>query len=141
MKIIKTNYRILIAEGDESTGWLEENLVNQVLKDRKLTGSVDLVCDGHTAIEKVRQDPNYDLLILDGLMSELTGPETYSQIKAEHPELAKKIFLCSVEPSLFKEFVQKEQVECLARPFKSNAYFQDKVWEYLLKCQNFPSSL
>src|SRR3979409_613872 len=59
-------------------------LLQAVLKRMKF--EVELAEDGAGGLEKLRQDPSYDLILLDLMMPRVNGYEFIERVRREYPE-------------------------------------------------------
>jgi signal transduction histidine kinase/ActR/RegA family two-component response regulator len=80
---------------------------------------VSAVATGREAIARIRRGDLPDLVVLDLLMPELPGAETFCQIKAACPELP--VIVCSglmSEVERMPELCDRTPEACLAKPFE-----------------------
>ena len=110
---VKQPHLQILAIDDEGTV-LE--LLNRVLSP--LGHQVDLVSNGHTALEKLGQN-SYDLIICDVLIPYLSGIELYKIAREKFPETAQKfLFVTGNATDLqTKHFLEKSGLPWLAKPF------------------------
>ena len=102
--------KILIVEDD---GALQEMLADHMADQNYL---LDSATDGHEAFEKSQQE-NYDIVLLDLNLPDLTGLELLERIKASSPK-AQVIFMsgnASKEDVI--QMVKEEAVDYLEKPF------------------------
>jgi two-component system NtrC family sensor kinase len=81
--------------------------------------SVDTASDGRAAMHKM-QDNDYDLIVTDFKMPQMSGRELFNWIKENRPHLAKRIiFVTGDTVSLeTRSFFEDNQNRFLAKPFK-----------------------
>ena len=93
--------KILIAEDD-----LNIATIAKVVLERVGYHEVHLASNGREALEKALAS-NYDLLLLDGMMPELSGPEVCRQYKDQSPSPTPVIFLSAKSTQQdIQEFLQ-----------------------------------
>jgi signal transduction histidine kinase/ActR/RegA family two-component response regulator len=80
---------------------------------------VDAVDGGLAALEKIKTG-NYDLIISDLKMPELDGQELFARIKAEHPDLARRVIFISGDTvsSETQAFLEAAGQPYVLKPFK-----------------------
>jgi signal transduction histidine kinase/CheY-like chemotaxis protein len=82
------NRRLLVVDDDA--------LVARTLA-RQLTGhSVDVVANGHAALERLAETGGeYDLVLCDLMMPDMTGMDVYEEVEQRHPQLADRFVFIS----------------------------------------------
>ncbi len=81
--------------------------------------SIDLINNGSEAVEMCR-DNSYDIVFLDENMPGISGLETLSQIKEEHPQLPIVMITKSEEESIMEEAIGSKIADYLIKPVHPN---------------------
>lgn len=107
---MRKNSRILISDDDETLCYL--------LKEELLTEgySVDVVYDGKYAIESLRTK-NYDLLLLDLQMQEVSGQEVLKYTKEFHPSVQVIILTAQSEMRIAIECIKMGAYDFISKPY------------------------
>jgi len=116
---LPTEARILVVD-DEPT-ILE--LVKRLLTRQGY--QVETVNDGSQALERVSQS-DYDVILLDMLMPQKGGIDTYKEMVALRPELASRIIFATGDMAAenTRTFLMETRLPCLAKPFDLNEITQ-----------------
>ncbi|MGE5680101.1 MAG: sigma-54-dependent transcriptional regulator [Bacillota bacterium] len=107
---MKKNARLLIVDDDETLCYLlKEELLSEGY-------SVDVVYDGKYAIDSIK-NKNYDLLLLDLEMREVTGEEVLNFIKNYSPNLQVIILTAKSEIRTAIECIKKGAYDFISKPY------------------------
>jgi CheY-like chemotaxis protein len=84
--------------------------------------SCDIVNNGREALDKVNEAGDYDLILCDVMMPELSGPEFVSRLGVSHPELQKRVIFITGGTFRDEARDQLERFEnlVLEKPFTRN---------------------
>jgi signal transduction histidine kinase/ActR/RegA family two-component response regulator len=111
---------VLIADDDE----LNRLLLTTVLKGFGMLS--DEACDGREALNKVTSG-NYDILLTDIQMPELSGLELVKEIRKLSDDIRSKIPVIALTANIEKEDIQKYldagMNDCLLKPYKEEILF------------------
>jgi PAS domain S-box-containing protein len=80
---------------------------------------VELVINGHDAVEKLRGDVRYDLVLCDMMLPDISGMDVFDQARAlANGSHERFVFMTggSFSPRVFK-FLRDNEVPCLEKPF------------------------
>jgi two-component system, NtrC family, response regulator AtoC len=78
---------------------------------------VDTAPNGRAALEKVRQDPPPDLVLLDLLMPEWDGIQTLDMLRQVRPDLKVIMLTCQNDPRKAVQAVRHGALDYLTKPF------------------------
>jgi DNA-binding NtrC family response regulator len=107
---MKKNSRILIVDDDETLCYLlKEELLSEGY-------TVDVVYDGKYAIDSIK-NKNFDLLLLDLQMQEVTGEEVLNFIKSYSPNLQVIILTAKSEMRVAIECIKKGAYDFISKPY------------------------
>jgi DNA-binding response OmpR family regulator len=81
--------------------------------------TIDLINNGSEAVEMCREN-TYDIVFLDENMPGISGLETLSQIKEEHPQLPIVMITKSEEESIMEEAIGSKIADYLIKPVHPN---------------------
>lgn len=73
--------RVLVVDDDPMFVRLTQRIL------RSLGCTIDSATSGTEALRRIEQDPSYDLLLLDVLMPDTSGPQVAAQIRVRHPDI------------------------------------------------------
>ena len=98
----------------------DEAAVLRVLETLLEAHQVRCVSSGRAALEQIAADPHWDVVLCDVMMPELTGAAVYEQVKASHPQLARRfVFITGgVFSADTRGFLENLEVPCLFKPFR-----------------------
>ncbi|HTX87035.1 MAG TPA: response regulator [Candidatus Nanoarchaeia archaeon] len=99
----------------------------------ELTADVDAAYSGHEGIKKMRANPDYDLLILDFMMSGMSGLDVCQEMTGDNKIKKIPVLLISALPvtspelhELLEEFNQTHMIKgVLEKPFGKNALLEE----------------
>jgi two-component system cell cycle sensor histidine kinase/response regulator CckA len=113
--------RILVVDDEP----LVRNVAKRLLE--RLGYSVETAEDGLEAVERLdRDDPGFDLVIIDGNMPRLNGMETARRIHARHPTLTLLFATGHFEPASDEDLAALGFYDSIEKPF-SLEVFADTV--------------
>ncbi len=74
--------------------------------------------DGPGALELLRRDPRFDVIVCDLMMPDVDGPELYERVTEEHPKLASRfVFLTGgVFTDRARTFLERHDFKMLRKP-------------------------
>jgi two-component system chemotaxis response regulator CheY len=118
---------ILIAEDDAHIALALKMIVRKAVAGAQVT----VVADGRQALEKLKQG-NYDLLISDWNMPELTGMELLTELRADDKIAPLPFLMLTARTDLasVKEVLEAEQADYISKPF-DNEEVIEKVLQLL----------
>lgn len=105
---------ILIVDDEERL----RGVLRRTLRGYRLDGA----SNGREALERIREH-RYDLVLCDVMMPEMTGPELYEQLRAEHPDLAARVIFLSggaFTPET-QAFLDETPCPVVDKPFQTRA--------------------
>lgn len=104
------NQKILLVDDDETLCYLlKEELINEGFL-------VDIVYDGKDAIDKL-DIKNYDLLLLDLEMKEMTGEEVLKHVEEEYPSLVVVVLTAKTELRTAIDCIKLGAYDFIAKPY------------------------
>lgn len=103
--------RVLVVDDDSL---FRELVARAVRRDRYC--QVDVVSDGHAALQRVRTHV-YDLILSDLRMPEMDGPTFYRRMKLEHPDLVERIVFMTSQVDHYAQFIRDVGAPVLSKPF------------------------
>ena len=105
------NSQILIVDDDETLCYLlKEELLN-------LNFKVDLAYNGKSAIQSIK-NKNYDLLLLDLEMGEISGEEILDFVKEDYPDLQAIVLTAKSEMRTAIECIKKGAYDFINKPYE-----------------------
>ncbi|MBU2494071.1 MAG: sigma-54 dependent transcriptional regulator [Bacteroidetes bacterium] len=105
------NSQILIVDDDETLCYLlKEELINEGFK-------VDITYDGKYAIQNIK-NKNYDLLLLDLEMSEVSGEEVLDFVKESFPDLQVIVLTAKSEMRTAIDCIKKGAYDFITKPYE-----------------------
>ena len=93
---------------------------------------VDVVHDGSDAIARLAEDPDYDLVICDMMMPNVTGMDVYETVEKTNPDLAERIVFMTggTFTPRSAEFRDREGIRFLDKPIKL-----EELWKIVHETQ------
>jgi CheY-like chemotaxis protein len=91
----KKPLEILLVDDEESILNVQKRIIELVMNGREC--SVDTAQNGAIALEKVRANKGYDLIITDYRMSIMDGIEFYKGLRAVNPEQQARVVMFSAD--------------------------------------------
>ena len=104
--------RIALCDDDPADRDKMLRLIQDYLDKRELSIRIDLYPDGESFLSSDLSQ--YDLVVLDIFMGELTGVETARRLRREHPHL--QIIFCSSSNSYASESYEVSALQYLTKP-------------------------
>ena len=89
--------------------------------------------NGTTGVELLRSH-NVDLVLLDFMMKNMNGIQTFEQMKYFKPDVLCVMITAFAHPGLVKQFMELGGAEFLVKPFRED--FERRIKETLAKHQN-----
>lgn len=80
---------------------------------------VEIVATGQAALDRLRREPTFDLVLCDMMLPDISGMDVYEQARAiENGSHERFVFMTggSFSPKVFK-FLRENEVPCLEKPF------------------------
>ena len=123
-----SNCRALVVDDNK----LDLRLIQKLLELYKI--NIDLISNGKECIQKLKEEHNYDLIILDYIMPEMDGVETIRSLKKINSiELPPIVIMTSLYEESLKQIYQKEGFsECIIKPITLES-IDELVNKYLKK--------
>ena len=80
---------------------------------------MDVAEDGLAALDKIRNEVEYDVVVCDLTMPHLDGPGLYQRVCEERPEYASRFIIATGAALTAKtaEFIRRDGLEVLHKPF------------------------
>lgn len=105
--------RVLVVEDEAVIG----RVCRKVLADHGFT--VDVVPDGHKAVDMLRKRGWYDICILDLRMPGIDGFQLYEYLAGNHPRLSRNVVFMTGDftNNHVSEFLNDSERVCLQKPF------------------------
>lgn len=88
---------------------------------------------GALGVELLRSN-NVDLVLLDFMMKNMNGMQTFEQMKYFKPDVPCVMITAYAHPGLVKQFMSEGGAEFLVKPFHED--FEQRIKEVLIKHQN-----
>jgi CheY-like chemotaxis protein len=103
--------RILVVDDDE--------MIAEAIQCVLDAYETEIACDGGSALERLRNGPDFDLILCDLMMPLMTGMELYDALESELPELVSRIVFMSgsAYTADAREFVKRHQSRFIEKPF------------------------
>jgi PAS domain S-box-containing protein len=112
-RLSRPRRRRLLVVDDETL--LARSIELQLQEDH----DVEIVATGHAAIERLRREPPFDLVLCDMMLPDISGMDVYEQARAiGNGSHERFVFMTggSFTPRVFK-FLRDNEVPCLEKPF------------------------
>ena len=111
---LKRKKRVLVLDDDVSM----QKLVSIILKREGLR--VDVVASGHRAIEAIDGSNEYAAILLDLMMPTEGGMTVIGHVRANKPELLKRIIVLTASPDSVLKGISKEVFAVVKKPFEAS---------------------
>ena len=85
--------RVLVVDDDPGV----RTLVSTILQ--RANCDVSTAADGSEAIEKLREDEGFDLILLDLMMPKVDGLGVYAHLRAHQPKVAERVVVMTAFPT------------------------------------------
>lgn len=82
------------------------------------------VYNGREALDYLRKDSKFDLIVLDWEMPVMTGPETLVEIKKQKVSVPVVMMTSKNEPSEMQQMLDLGAVEYILKPFTPDIFFE-----------------
>jgi CheY-like chemotaxis protein len=112
-RLSRPRRRRLLVVDDETL--LARSIELQLQEDH----DVEIVATGHAAIERLRREPPFDLVLCDMMLPDISGMDVFEQARAiGNGSHERFVFMTggSFTPRVFK-FLRDNEVPCLEKPF------------------------
>jgi signal transduction histidine kinase/CheY-like chemotaxis protein len=98
----------------------DEPLVGTVLRRTLAEHEVTVVESGQAALVRLEAGDRFDVILSDLLMPGMSGMDLFREISQRDPALARRMVFLSggAFTAGAREFLEREQVECLEKPFE-----------------------
>jgi CheY-like chemotaxis protein len=108
--------RVLVIDGEPGVG----RVIQRALRS---DDDVVAAASGREALEAIQSEGDFDAVLCDVAMSEITGIELYRMLRAELPALAERVVFISggTFPPEAREFLSAVPNQSIAKPFDPNA--------------------
>lgn len=118
--------KVLIIEDDKLMVDLEKKFLEKYFNDYNIIDyKIDSESNPIKALGLIKEDPDYDVILLDLMMPELNGLEVRRVIKKEFPHLVVRIVFVSSLSIYAAKKIEKEEgvyVDFILKPFEYDVF-------------------
>ena len=107
--------RLLVVDDDRIIG----TMIKATLGD--LGYQVDAVSSGASALERLAEDPDYALVLLDVIMPEKDGMEVYAELQKVAPQMPVIVMSGFATEERYRYLVEEKQLPFIEKPFKPSS--------------------
>jgi CheY-like chemotaxis protein len=108
---------------------VEDNQLNMMVARKILTGfSAEVVTamNGQEALDKLADDPYFDIILMDLEMPVMTGYEAIYEVRKLYPSIPVIAFTASlVDQAMLKDLLASGFVDCMLKPFQPQQMLAD----------------
>jgi signal transduction histidine kinase len=101
---------------------VEDNQINMMVARKILTGfkaDVIIAYDGKEALDKLSNDPDFDIILMDLEMPVMNGYTAIFEVKRLYPDIPVIAFTASlVDQNMLSDLISSGFVDCMLKPFQ-----------------------